>query len=110
MPPGRDERIFRMTLRLTEKERSRIEGMVRRPRSRKQLYRAEALLALADGRPVEEVARQHRGGIERVERWVEGFEASRLRFLEEPDDTRPASRLDSRERWQDGDEAGRRDS
>jgi len=108
--PEGAKRDREMTLRLTEKERSRMQGMIRRPRSRKQLYRAEALLALADGRPVEEVARQHRVGIERVERWVEGFEASRLRFLEEPDDTRPASRLDSRERWQDGDEAGRRDS
>src|SRR3954451_17767786 len=40
-----------MEMRLTDKERSRMQGMVKRPRSRKQFYRAEALLALDEGRP-----------------------------------------------------------
>ena len=52
-----------MTIRLTEAERSRLRGMVRRPRSRKQLYRAEALLALDEGQPIETVARRSRVGI-----------------------------------------------
>jgi hypothetical protein len=42
-------------------------GNSARPRSRKQLYRAESLLALDAGRPIEEVARQHRVGVDRVE-------------------------------------------
>jgi hypothetical protein len=86
-----------MALHLTGKERSRIQGMVRRPRNRKQLYRAEALLALADGRPVEEVARQHRVGVERVEGWVKRFEALRLGFLDEPRNSRSARTSASRE-------------
>ena len=60
-----------MEIRLTDAERGRLRGMVKRPRSRKQLYRAEALLALDEGRPIEEVARQHRVGVDRVEGWVE---------------------------------------
>ncbi len=95
-----------MTLRMTEKERSRIRGMARRPRSRKHLYRAEALLALADGRPVEEVARRHRVGVERVERWVERFEALRLKFLEEPESPRSRRRSAARE----ADDPGLKDS
>ena len=50
--------------------------MVKRPRSRKQLYRAEALLALDEGQPIETVARKFRVGVERVEHWVGGFETS----------------------------------
>ena len=45
-----------MPIHLTGAERSRMRSMVKRPRSRKQLYRAEALLALDEGRPIEEVA------------------------------------------------------
>lgn len=86
-----------MTISMTEGERSRLRGMVRRPRSRKQLYRAEALLALAEGRPIEEVARQHRVGVERVEAWAEGFAAKRLNYLTEPDGSRPKSRGDDPE-------------
>jgi hypothetical protein len=78
-----------MAIRLTEAERSRLQGMVRRPRSRKQLYRAEALLALDEGQPIEAVARRCRVGVERVEGWVEGFEAKRLGFLAEPAGPRP---------------------
>ncbi len=74
-----------MAIRLTEAERSRLQGMTRRPRSRKQLYRAEALLALNEGQPIEAVARRLRVGVERVEGWVERFEALRLAFLAEPD-------------------------
>ncbi len=81
-----------MGLRLTEMERSRLLGMVKRPRSRKQLYRAECLLALDAGRPVEEVARQHRIGVDRVEGWVEAFTPRRLAFLAEPDAGRPSRR------------------
>ncbi|HEX8202644.1 MAG TPA: helix-turn-helix domain-containing protein [Isosphaeraceae bacterium] len=81
-----------MAIRLTEAERSRLRGMVRRPRSRKQLYRAEALLALDEGQPIEAVARRCRVGIERVEAWVEGFEAKRLNYLAEPDDSRRRDR------------------
>jgi hypothetical protein len=81
-----------MVIQLTESERSRLRGMVKRPRSRKQLYRAESLLALGDGRPIEEVARQHRMGVERVEVWVEEFNRLRMRYLEEPDAGRPAPR------------------
>src|SRR3954469_23167825 len=81
-----------MEIRLTDSERSRMRSMVRRPRSRKQLYRAEALLALDEGRPIEEVARQHRVGVERVEGWVEAFAQRRLAFLAEPDAGRPSRR------------------
>ena len=81
-----------MEIRLTEAERSRLRGMVKRPRSRKQLYRAEALLALDEGRPIEEVARQHRVGVDRVEGWVEAFAQKRLAFLAEPDAGRPPRR------------------
>lgn len=78
-----------MDIRLTDAERSRLGSMVKRPRSRKQLYRAEVLLALDEGRPIEEVARQHRMGVERVEGWVEAFAARRIKFLDEPDAGRP---------------------
>ena len=81
-----------MQLRLSEMERSRLRGMVKRPRSRKQLYRAECLLALDAGRPIEEVARQHRVGVDRVEGWVEAFTQRRLAFLAEPDAGRPSRR------------------
>lgn len=81
-----------MEIRLTEMERSRMRGMVKRPRSRKQLYRAEVLLALDEGRPIEEVARQHRMGVERVEDWVEAFTQKRLSFLAEPGAGRPSGR------------------
>ena len=81
-----------MEIRLTETERSRLRGMVKRPRSRKQLYRAEALLALDEGRPIEEVARRHRVGVDRVEGWVEAFVQRRLAFLAEPDAGRPTRR------------------
>jgi hypothetical protein len=89
-----------MEIRLTESERSRLRGMARRPRSRKQLYRAEVLLALDEGRPIEEVARQHRMGVERVEAWAEAFARNRLAFLAEPDAGRPSRRED-----EDDDEA-----
>jgi transposase len=78
-----------MAIRLTEAERSRLQGMVRRPRSRKQLYRAEALLALDEGQPIEAVARKFRVGVERVEQWVGGFLEKRLEYLAEPNDSRP---------------------
>ena len=81
-----------MEIRLTDTERSRLRGMVKRPRSRKQLYRAGVLLALDEGRPIEEVARQHRMGVERVEAWIEAFTQKRLAFLAEPDAGRPARR------------------
>src|SRR5262249_53087298 len=81
-----------MELRLTKMERSRLRGMVKRARSRKQLYRAECLLALDAGRPLEEVARQHRVGVDRVEGWVEAFTLRRLAFLAEPDAGRPSRR------------------
>jgi transposase len=80
------------TIRLTEAERSRLQGMARRPRSRKQLYRAEALLALDEGRPMEEVARHFRVGIERVEEWIEGFIEKRLKYLDEPKGPKPGAR------------------
>lgn len=83
-----------MEIRLTETDRSRLRGMVKRPRSRKQLYRAEVLLALDEGRPIEEVARQHRMGVERIEAWVESFARKRLAFLDEPDAGRPPRRED----------------
>jgi transposase len=81
-----------MEIRLTDAERSRMRGMVKRPRSRRQLYHAEALLELDEGRSVEEVARRHRVGAERVEGWIEAFSARRLGFLAEPNAGRPASR------------------
>jgi hypothetical protein len=70
--------------------------MARRPRSRKQLYRAEALLALDEGRPVEEVARRFRVGVERVEQWIEGFTEGRLKYLDEPKGSRPGARRGGR--------------
>jgi transposase len=81
-----------MAIRLTESERSRLRGMARRPRSRKQLYRAEALLALDQWQPIEAVARRFRVGVERVEQWVAGFEEKRLAYLAEPDNARPKDR------------------
>ena len=80
-----------MTISMTEKERSRLQGMARRPRSRKQLYRAEALLALDEGQPIEAVARRMRAGVERVEAWVEGFTQKRLAYLAEPPGLRKQS-------------------
>ena len=74
---------------LTESERDRLRAMARRPRSRKQLYRAEVLLELDEGRPVEEVARRHRMGVERVEGWVAAFAERRITFLDEPQAGRP---------------------
>ena len=57
-----------MAIHLTDAERSRLRGMAKRPRSRKQLYRAEALLALDEGRPVEEGwRRKFRVGVERID-------------------------------------------
>jgi transposase len=94
-----------MTIRLTEAERARVQGMARRPRSRKQLYRAEVLLALDEGRPIEEVARRLRVGIERVEQWIEGFEDKRLGFLAEPDNARPRRRSEKRAPGRDIDES-----
>ncbi|MFO0891028.1 MAG: hypothetical protein U0790_18025 [Isosphaeraceae bacterium] len=70
---------------MTASERSRVEAMARRPRSRKQGYRALALLAVNAGEPIEAVARRYRVGVERVEAWMEAFEARRLRYLAEPD-------------------------
>lgn len=74
-----------MEIRLKEKERSRLEGMVRRPRSRKQYYRARALLALDGGQPIEAVARTAKVGIEKVEAWAEGFRLLGLAYLAEDD-------------------------
>jgi len=85
-----------VVIRLTESERSGLRGMARRPRSRKQLYRAEALLALDEGRPIEEVARRFRVGVERVEQWIEGFAARRLGYLDEPKGSRPEARREGR--------------
>ncbi|WZP01158.1 hypothetical protein EP7_005611 (plasmid) [Isosphaeraceae bacterium EP7] len=73
---------------LTEPERERMRGMIRRPRSRKQLYRAEALIALDEGQPIAAVVRKFRVGIERVEPWVAGFQEKRLAYLTEPDGAR----------------------
>ncbi len=90
-----------MSVRLSEAERSRLHGMVKRPRSRKQLYRAEALLALDGGQPIEAVARRLRVGVERVEQWVAGFEEKRLGYLAEPD-ARPRKRDRSEREDEDG--------
>ncbi len=78
-----------MAFHLTDAERSRMRSMVKRPRSRKQLYRAEALLALDEGQPIETVARKFRVGVERVESWAGRFEKLRIGFLTEPDAGRP---------------------
>jgi hypothetical protein len=83
-----------MALHLSEKERSRLRGMIRRPRSRKQYYRARALLALDEGQPIEAVARTAKVGVERVEAWIEGFERLRLAYLAESDGPRPRSGQD----------------
>ncbi len=81
-----------MAIELTETERSRLRRMVKRPRSRKQYYRAQGLLALGEGRPVEEVARALKVGPERVEAWAEGFARTRLAYLEEPKGPGPKAR------------------
>jgi len=78
-----------VSIRLTESERSRLRGIVKRPRSRKQLYRAEALLSLDEGHPVDTVARKFRVGVDRVESWIEGFQRLRTAFLNEPSAGRP---------------------
>src|SRR3954468_22205995 len=86
-------RHFLMSMRLTESERSRLRGEGRRPRSRKQLYRAEALLSLDEGHPVDTVARKFRVGVDRVESWIEGFERLRIGYLAEPSAGRPGREL-----------------
>lgn len=58
--------------------------MVKRPRSRKQFYRARALLALDEGHPIDTVARMFKVGPERVELWADSFAKRRLAFLDEP--------------------------
>ncbi|WP_337176669.1 helix-turn-helix domain-containing protein [Paludisphaera sp.] len=83
-----------MDFRLKGSARDRLRSMAKRPRSRKQLYRAEALLELDEGRPIEEVARRHRVGVEKVEAWVEAFAERGLAFLDEPDAGRPPTRDD----------------
>jgi transposase len=93
-----------MAIRLTESERSRVRGMAKRPRSRKQLYRAEALLALDQGQPIAAVARRMRVGVERVEQWVAGFEEKRLSYLAEPDHARPKGRRGDRDAEQEWNE------
>src|SRR4051812_44125534 len=103
--PSETGRVDVMAFHLTDAERSRLRSMVKRPRSRKQLYRAEALLALDEGQPIETVARKFRVGVERVEHWVSGFEKLRMAFLAEPDAGRPKGQDDS---W-DPDEAGAED-
>ena len=79
-----------MAFHLTDAERARMRSMVKRPRSRKQLYRAEALLALDEGQPIETVARKFRVGVERVEHWVSGFE--RLAWPSSPNRTQAGRR------------------
>lgn len=78
-----------MPIQLTDSERARLGRMVRRPRSRKQLHRARALLALDEGHPIDTVARMFRVGVDRVEQWAERFEKLRLGFLVEPTAGRP---------------------
>jgi hypothetical protein len=51
--------------------------MVKRPRSRKQLRQAETPLALEERRPIQVVALRCQVGVERVERWIAGFEDKR---------------------------------
>lgn len=97
-----------MEVRLKESVRSRLQGMTRRPRSRKQLHRAEALLELDEGRPIEEAARRHRVGVEKVEGWVEAFAERGLTFLEEPDAGRPEPRPDDESDRDEGGTRGRR--
>ena len=92
-----------MALNLTDAERARMRSMVKRPRSRKQLYRAEALLALDEGQPIETVARKFRVGVERVEYWTSSFEKLRLAFLTEPDAGRPKGKA---ARWDPDEAAG----
>ncbi|QDV35226.1 COG3415 family protein [Tautonia plasticadhaerens] len=89
-------------IRLTERERERLQGMSRRPRSKKQGYRSRALLALDGGHSVETVARMFRVGVDRVESWVAGFLESRLAYLDEPPGFRARAR---REEQLGGEEA-----
>lgn len=84
-----------MAIELTETERSQLRRFVKRPRSRKQLYRSEAILLLDEQVPVETVARKLRVGVERVEGWIGRFERDRLKFLAEPRDARPRDGDDS---------------
>ena len=81
-----------MSVILSETERSRLRRMVKRPRSRKQLYRAQALLALDEGHAVDTVARMFKMNPERLEAWVEGFGRLRLKFLDEPKGPGPKAR------------------
>jgi hypothetical protein len=89
-------------IRLTVRERDRLRGMTRRPRTRAQGYRARALLELDGGEPVETVARRFRVGVDRVESWIAGFQERRLSYLEEP----PGFRARARRRGQLGREEG----
>lgn len=72
-----------MTIALTETERARLARIARRPRSRKQGYRARAILDLGAGQTIEAVARACGVGIDRVEAWVEGYRRLGLRYLQE---------------------------
>jgi transposase len=80
-----------MPIELTDTERSQLRRFMRRPRSRKQLYRSEAILLLDQEMPIDTVARKLRVGVERVEGWMSRFERDRLKFLAEPRESRPRS-------------------
>jgi transposase len=90
-----------MPIELTDAERSQLQRFMRRPRSRKQLYRSEAILLLDQEMPVDTVARKLRVGVERVEDWMSRFERDRLKFLAEPREGRPRSD-DADGRWERG--------
>jgi hypothetical protein len=78
-----------MSIELSEAEQFKLRRIIKRPRSKKQLYRAKALLALGEGQPIEAVARGMRVGVDRVEQWAGDFQRLRFGFLAETDGPRP---------------------
>ena len=83
-----------------------MRRIVKRPRSRKQFYRARALLALDGGHPIETVARMFKVGPERVEAWADGFGRLRLKYLDEPKGPGPKARWDGPGGEDDGEADG----
>jgi hypothetical protein len=83
-----------MAIELSEAEQFKLRRIIKRPRSKKQLYRAKALLALGQGQPIEAVARSMRVGVDRVEQWAGAFERLRFGSLAETDGPRPRPERD----------------
>ena len=82
-----------MDLRLNSQQRQELEAIVARPEDVRQLKRAQALLAVAEGDPVVQIARRLGVSRETIYQWVRRFrerpEALPQRLLDRPRSGRP---------------------